>query len=111
MTTRAAGAAIALALFAVAGCSSATTKLSAASSSSPKDCLAGTPDADYENNPGPQSPQDPIYHLIPDVVRALSCNFSGVAVETDDATGLALKVAPVRLGGRLESTLPEFWAG
>jgi len=37
--------------------------------------------------------------------------FSGVAVETDDATGLALKVAAVRLGGRLESTLPEFWAG
>ena len=27
---------------------------------------------------------------------------SGVAVETDDATGLALKIAPVRLGGRLE---------
>jgi len=37
--------------------------------------------------------------------------FSGVAVETDDATGLARKVAPVRLGGRLESTLPEFWVG
>ena len=36
--------------------------------------------------------------------------FSGIAVETDDATGLALKVAPVRLGGRLSSTLPEFWA-
>jgi calcineurin-like phosphoesterase len=34
---------------------------------------------------------------------------SGVAVETDDATGLALKVAPVRIGGRLEPTLPQFW--
>ncbi len=34
---------------------------------------------------------------------------SGVAVETDDATGLAVKVAPVRIGGRLEPTLPEFW--
>jgi metallophosphoesterase (TIGR00282 family) len=34
---------------------------------------------------------------------------SGVAVETDDATGLALKVAPVRIGGRLEPTLPSFW--
>jgi len=34
---------------------------------------------------------------------------SGVAVETDDATGLALKVAPVRIGGRLAPTLPEFW--
>src|SRR5262249_46495325 len=34
---------------------------------------------------------------------------SGVAVETDDATGLALKIAPVRIGGRLEPALPEFW--
>jgi len=37
--------------------------------------------------------------------------FSGVALETDDATGLALKVAPVRIGGRLEPVLPGFWAG
>jgi metallophosphoesterase (TIGR00282 family) len=34
---------------------------------------------------------------------------SGIAVETDDATGLAVKVAPVRLGGRLDPALPEFW--
>ena len=37
--------------------------------------------------------------------------FSGLAVETDDATGLALKVAPVRIGGRLEPVLPGFWMG
>jgi metallophosphoesterase (TIGR00282 family) len=36
---------------------------------------------------------------------------SGLAVETDDATGLALKVAPVRVGGRLEPAAPGFWAG
>src|ERR1700732_3764893 len=36
---------------------------------------------------------------------------SGVAVETDDATGLALRIAPVRIGGRLEPTLPVFWVG
>ncbi len=36
---------------------------------------------------------------------------SGVAVETDDATGLAVKVAPVRAGGRLEPALPGFWVG
>ncbi len=36
---------------------------------------------------------------------------SGIAVETDDATGLAVKVAPVRMGGRLESALPGFWVG
>ena len=35
---------------------------------------------------------------------------SGVAVETDDATGFAMKIAPVRIGGRLAPTLPEFWA-
>ena len=34
---------------------------------------------------------------------------SGVAVETDDATGLALRIAPVRIGGRLEPTAPAFW--
>ena len=32
-----------------------------------------------------------------------------VAVETDDATGLARKIAPVRLGGRLEQARPSFW--
>jgi 2',3'-cyclic-nucleotide 2'-phosphodiesterase len=32
-----------------------------------------------------------------------------VAVETDDATGLARHVGPVRLGGRLEEALPGFW--
>jgi len=32
-----------------------------------------------------------------------------VAVDTDDATGLALRIAPVRLGGRLEEARPAFW--
>jgi metallophosphoesterase (TIGR00282 family) len=32
-----------------------------------------------------------------------------VAVETDDASGLARRVAPVRLGGRLDEALPAFW--
>jgi metallophosphoesterase (TIGR00282 family) len=35
--------------------------------------------------------------------------FSALAVETDDATGLATKVGPVRLGGVLEETRPAFW--
>ena len=34
---------------------------------------------------------------------------SGVAVETDDATGLAKRIAPVRIGGRLEPAVPGFW--
>lgn len=33
----------------------------------------------------------------------------GLAIETDDATGLARKVAAVRLGARLEEALPRFW--
>jgi 2',3'-cyclic-nucleotide 2'-phosphodiesterase len=33
----------------------------------------------------------------------------GIAVETDDRTGLALRVAPVRLGPHLEETWPHFW--
>ena len=37
--------------------------------------------------------------------------FSGLAVEIDDKTGLATAVAPVRIGGRLDPTLPTFWSG
>jgi metallophosphoesterase (TIGR00282 family) len=33
----------------------------------------------------------------------------GVAVETDDATGLANHIGAVRLGGRLEQAKPSFW--
>jgi calcineurin-like phosphoesterase len=33
----------------------------------------------------------------------------GIAVETDDASGLATRLAAVRLGGRLEETRPAFW--
>jgi metallophosphoesterase (TIGR00282 family) len=35
--------------------------------------------------------------------------FCGVAIETDDGTGLARWIAPVRLGGRLEPALPARW--
>jgi metallophosphoesterase (TIGR00282 family) len=33
----------------------------------------------------------------------------GLALETDDATGLARRIAPVRLGGRLEEARPAMW--
>jgi metallophosphoesterase (TIGR00282 family) len=33
----------------------------------------------------------------------------GIAVETDDTSGLALKVGAVRLGGILEQAVPNFW--
>jgi calcineurin-like phosphoesterase len=38
-----------------------------------------------------------------------TATLSGVAVETDDVTGLALRVAPVRAGGKLEPAVPGFW--
>jgi calcineurin-like phosphoesterase len=31
----------------------------------------------------------------------------GVFVETDDNTGLGLRIDPVRIGGRLKPTMPE----
>jgi 2',3'-cyclic-nucleotide 2'-phosphodiesterase len=31
----------------------------------------------------------------------------GVYVETDDRTGLAKRISPVRVGGRLDSVVPE----
>ena len=34
---------------------------------------------------------------------------SGIAVETDDRTGLAIKVAAIRIGPRLSPSLPAFW--
>jgi 2',3'-cyclic-nucleotide 2'-phosphodiesterase len=34
---------------------------------------------------------------------------SGVGIEVDDVTGLARAIAPLRLGGRLSQTEPEFW--
>ena len=34
---------------------------------------------------------------------------SALAIETDDATGLAVKVGPVRLGAILEEARPAFW--
>jgi hypothetical protein len=34
----------------------------------------------------------------------------GLAVDTDDRTGLAQSVAPLRIGGALTACLPDFWA-
>ena len=34
---------------------------------------------------------------------------SGLAIETDDRTGLSLRVAAVRLGPTIEETWPRFW--
>jgi hypothetical protein len=33
----------------------------------------------------------------------------GLAVETDDRTGLSLRIAAVRLGPKIEESWPAFW--
>jgi 2',3'-cyclic-nucleotide 2'-phosphodiesterase len=48
----------------------------------------------------------PIEKMKPSEGEATLC---GVIVETDDATGLARRVAPVRIGGRLAATDFEGW--
>ena len=54
----------------------------------------------------PLHPQDPAARFEPASGEATLC---GIAVETDDATGLAGAIAPVRLGGRLNRRWPTFW--
>ena len=39
-----------------------------------------------------------------------AATLAGIAVEIDDATGLATAVAPLRLGGSLSETMPPFWS-
>jgi calcineurin-like phosphoesterase len=34
----------------------------------------------------------------------------GVAADISDSTGLVEKIAPLRLGPRLEETIPAFWS-
>ena len=48
----------------------------------------------------------PVSRFEPALGAATLC---GVALETDDATGLARRIAAVRLGGRLEQARPAFW--
>jgi len=48
----------------------------------------------------------PVERMKPAEGEATLC---GLAVETDDATGLALKVAPIRIGGRLAPAEVPFW--
>jgi len=69
---------------------------------------------DYDSVIGMQK-EEPLQRFVTGISSARfepangPATLSGVAVETDDATGLAIRVAPVRLGGRLEQTVPGFW--
>jgi metallophosphoesterase (TIGR00282 family) len=48
----------------------------------------------------------PSARFAPSLGEATIC---GVAIEVDDATGLAKAIAPLRLGGRLSQAEPSFW--
>jgi len=48
----------------------------------------------------------PAGRFVPALGEATIC---GVAVEVDDDTGLARAIAPIRIGGRLSQTEPDFW--
>jgi metallophosphoesterase (TIGR00282 family) len=48
----------------------------------------------------------PVARFEPALGAATLC---GIAVETDDSTGLARRIGAVRLGGRLEEARPTFW--
>jgi metallophosphoesterase (TIGR00282 family) len=69
---------------------------------------------DYDSIIGMQK-EEPLHRFVTGIPSgrfepaAGVATLSGVAVETDDVTGLALRVAPVRAGGRLEPAVPGFW--
>jgi len=69
---------------------------------------------DYDSVIGMQK-EEPLHRFTTGISSARfepasgEATLSGVAVETDDATGLALRIAPVRAGGRLEPAVPRFW--
>lgn len=47
----------------------------------------------------------PLERLIPAEGEATLC---GTLIETDDKTGLAINIAPIRIGGRLREEIPSF---
>ncbi len=69
---------------------------------------------DYDSVVGMEK-DEPIHRFTKKIPRARFSpalgdgTLSGVAVEIDDGTGLAVHIAPIRLGPRLEETLPSFW--
>ncbi len=69
---------------------------------------------DYDSVIG-MSKDEPVHRFITGIPSGRfepaggEATLCGLAVETNDATGLATKVAPVRLGGRLSQSVPAFW--
>ncbi|MBN8919495.1 MAG: metallophosphoesterase, partial [Rhizobiales bacterium] len=60
--------------------------------------------------------EEPISHFLRRIPSARfepasgPATLSAIAVETADATGLALRVGPVRIGGRISPAAPDFWS-
>jgi metallophosphoesterase (TIGR00282 family) len=69
---------------------------------------------DYDSVIGMQK-QEPLGRFLRRIATAKfepangPATLCAVAVETDDATGLATRIGAVRLGGRLEEARPAFW--
>ncbi|MDX2258048.1 MAG: TIGR00282 family metallophosphoesterase [Hyphomicrobiaceae bacterium] len=69
---------------------------------------------DYNSVLG-MEPEEPIHRFLTRIPRGRfepasgPATLSGVAVEIDDATGLALRTSPVRIGGKLSPAEPQFW--
>lgn len=69
---------------------------------------------DYNSVLG-MDPEEPINRFLTRIPRSRyepavgPGTISGFAVDTDDATGLAVRVAPLRLGPHLEPSMPAFW--
>lgn len=69
---------------------------------------------DYDSVLGMQK-EEPLNRFLTKIPRGRfepahgPATLSGLAVDIDDATGLARRVAPLRLGGVLSQTLPDFW--
>jgi len=61
-------------------------------------------------------PEEPINRFITRIPRGRyepatgPGTLSGLAVDIDDETGLAVKAAPVRIGPHLEPAIPAFWS-
>lgn len=69
---------------------------------------------DYDSVLGMEK-DEPIHRFLTKLPRGRfepamgEATLSGVCVEIDERTGLALAVGPLRIGGRLAAAVPEFW--
>lgn len=70
---------------------------------------------DYDSVIG-MNKEEPVQRFLSKIPNARfepangEASISGLAVETDDATGLATNIAPIRIGGRLRDSEPDFWS-